>query len=94
MARMVKDAAFSTSIGSDVFAPGCLEWIGADYGDIELTDAPYEHVRCTKEIFEDARKNYPEMYAAAQAMALAGYRVITEPETLKKIRDEFEAMPK
>ena len=31
---------------------------------------------------------------AAQAMALAGYRVITEPETLKKIRDEFEAMPK
>ena len=61
-------AAFSTSIGSDVFAPGCLEWVGADYGDIELTDAPYEHVRCTKEIFEDARKNYPEMYAVAHVM--------------------------
>ena len=61
-------AAFSTSIGSDVFAPGCLEWIGADYGDIELTEAPYENVRCTKEIFEDARRNYPEMYAVAHVM--------------------------
>jgi N-acyl-D-amino-acid deacylase len=82
-------AAFSTSIGSDVFGPGCLEWIGADYGDIELTDAPYEHVRCTKEIFEDARKNYPEMYAVAHvmreeeiAMALAHPLVMTASDGL------------
>ncbi|MCR4804327.1 MAG: amidohydrolase family protein [Clostridia bacterium] len=61
-------AAFSTSIGSDVFVPGCLERLGATYSDVELTDAPYEHVRCTKEIFEDARKNYPEMYAVAHVM--------------------------
>ena len=34
------------------------------------------------------------MMTAAQAMALTGYRVITEPETLAKIKAEFDAMPK
>ncbi|HZK10688.1 MAG TPA: amidohydrolase family protein, partial [Clostridia bacterium] len=33
-----------------------------------LTEAPYENVRCTKEIFEDARKNYPHMLAIAHVM--------------------------
>ncbi|MBQ6662389.1 MAG: amidohydrolase family protein [Firmicutes bacterium] len=61
-------AAFSTAIGSDVFLPGCLEHWGADYPDVEMTEAPYENVRCTKEIFDDARQNYPEMYAIAHVM--------------------------
>ena len=33
-----------------------------------LTMDPYKNVRCTKEIFEDARKNYPGMYAVAFVM--------------------------
>lgn len=60
--------AFSTRIGTTVFEPGCLEMWGKDYGDILLTQPPYEGVRCTKEIFEDARANYPDMLAVAFAM--------------------------
>jgi metal-dependent amidase/aminoacylase/carboxypeptidase family protein len=44
---------------------------------------------CTQTDF--AKEN---MMIAAQAMAITGYRVITEPETLAKIRKEFDAMPK
>lgn len=61
-------AAFSTLIGSDVFEDGCLERWGVDYDAIELTEAPYENMRCTKEIFYDARENYPEMIAIAHVM--------------------------
>lgn len=60
--------AFSTHIGSTVFEDGCLEAWGKDYSDIMLTEEPYENVRCNKEIFEDARKNYPDMLAVAFVM--------------------------
>ena len=60
--------AFSTHIGSTVFEDGCLEAWGKDYSDIMLTEEPYKNVRCNKEIFEDARKNYPAMLAVAFAM--------------------------
>ncbi len=60
--------AFSTRIGTTVFEPGCLDLWGKDYGDILLTQPPYEGVRCTKEIFDDARANYPDMLAVAFAM--------------------------
>jgi len=61
-------SAFSTKIGSAVFEDGCLEQWKRDYCDILLTDEPYKNVRCTKEIFEDARKNYPDMLAVAFVM--------------------------
>lgn len=60
--------AFSTDIGTTVFEDGFLETLDIDYSDILLTSAPYENVRCTKEIFEDARKNYPDMLAVTFAM--------------------------
>ncbi len=60
--------AFSTEIGSAVFADGALEGWGKDYSDVLLTDEPYKNVYCTKEIFEDARKNYPKMLAVAAVM--------------------------
>ena len=60
--------AFSTKMGSTVFEDGCLEGWKKDYKDILLTDDPYKDVRCTKEIFEDARENYPEMLAVAFVM--------------------------
>lgn len=60
--------AFSTYIGSDVFEEGCLERWGVDYKDIQLTQAPYENMRCTEEIFMDARENHPKMLAIAHVM--------------------------
>ena len=61
-------SAFSTDIGSDVFGPGALERLGASYADVELTDEPYEHVRCTEELFYEVRKNYPHMYVICHVM--------------------------
>lgn len=60
--------AFSTHIGSAVFEDGCLEAWGKDYSDVLLTEEPYFNVYCNKEIFEDARKNYPDMLAVGFVM--------------------------
>ena len=60
--------AFSTHIGSEVFGEGSLEGWGKDYSDVLLTDEPYKNVYCTKEIFEDARANYPDILAVAAVM--------------------------
>ena len=60
--------AFSCSIGSTVFDEGCLENWGRDYSDILLTGEPYRYVRCTEEIFRDARENHPAMLAVAFSM--------------------------
>ncbi len=60
--------AFSTEIGSAVFEDGCLEGWGKTYSDIQLTDEPFKNVRCTKEIFEEAREKYPNMLAVAFVM--------------------------
>ncbi|MCR5482180.1 MAG: amidohydrolase family protein [Clostridia bacterium] len=60
--------AFSTMMGSEVFQDGCLQGWGKDYNDVLLTEPPYENVLCTKEIFDDARKNYPDMLAVVFAM--------------------------
>lgn len=61
-------AAFSTHIGSAVFEDGCLEGWNKDYSDIMLTDDPYKYVRCDREIFEKARRDYPNMLAVAFVM--------------------------
>lgn len=60
--------AFSTSLGSEVFAPGCLERWQKDYDCILLTQEPYENVRCNEEIFRQAREKYPQMLAVVFAM--------------------------
>ena len=60
--------AFSTDIGSDVFGPGALERLGATYADVELTDEPYEHVRCTEALFYEVRKTHPHMYVICHVM--------------------------
>ncbi len=60
--------AFSTRIGSSVFENGCFDAWGKTYSDVILTNDPYRNVRCTKEIFEDARKNHPDMLAVAFCM--------------------------
>lgn len=64
--------AFSTKIGSAVFDGNCLEKWGKDYDNIMMTSEPYKNVRCTKEIFDDCRANYPDMYAVAFVMDSEG----------------------
>ena len=60
--------AFSTHMGSAVFEDGCIEGWHKDYSDILLTDHPYKDVRCTKELFEKVREEYPDMLAVAFVM--------------------------
>ena len=60
--------AFSTHMGSSVFEDGCLEAWHRSYDSILLTEEPYLYQRCTKEMFEDARENYPDMLAVAFVM--------------------------
>ena len=45
-----------------------METWGKSYDSVLLTDEPYKNVRCTKEIFEKARAEYPEMLAVAFVM--------------------------
>lgn len=61
--------AFSTRLGSAVFADGCLDdWGGKKYSDILLTAEPYKNQRCDEELFRKARQEYPDMLAVAFAM--------------------------
>ncbi len=60
--------AFATFIGSAVFDDGCFERWDKTYSDILLTEEPMKNVRCDKETFEKARKDYPNMIAAAFVM--------------------------
>ncbi len=60
--------AFATFIGSAVFDDGCFERWDKTYSDILLTEEPLKNVRCDKETFEKARKDYPNMIAAAFVM--------------------------
>ena len=60
--------AFSTHIGSTVFDPGCLEGWHKDYKDLLLQGESYKNQPATKESFEDARKNYPDMLVVAIVM--------------------------
>ena len=61
-------AAFSTFIGSAVFDEGCFELWNKNYDSIMLTEEPFKGVFCDKEIFEKARKEYPQMLAVAYVM--------------------------
>lgn len=61
-------AAFSTFIGSAVFDDGCLEIWNKDYDSIMLTEEPFKGMFCDKELFEKARKEYPNMLAVAYVM--------------------------
>ena len=60
--------AFSTSMGSTVFDPGCLEGWKKDYSDLLLTEEPYKNQFATKETFDDCRANYPNMLVVAFVM--------------------------
>lgn len=61
-------AAFSTYIGSAVFDEGCFELWNKSYDSIMLTEEPYKGMFCNKELFEKARKEFPNMLAVANVM--------------------------
>lgn len=61
-------AAFSTYIGSAVFDEGCFELWNKDYDSIMLTEEPFRGMHCDKELFEKARRDYPNMLAVAYVM--------------------------
>lgn len=60
--------AFSTFIGSAVFDEGCLELWNKDYDSIMLTEEPFKGMFCDRELFEKARREYPNMLAVAYVM--------------------------
>lgn len=61
-------SAFSTGIGTAVFDEGCFEHWGKDYSSILLTDGPHKGEFCTKELFEQVRREDPEQYVVAMVM--------------------------
>jgi len=73
--------AFSTKIGSSVFDQGCLELWNKTYQDILLSEPPYKGVRCDEQLFNDIRKNHPDMLAVAFVM--------NEEEVLSAIKAPF-----
>ena len=52
--------AFSTGIGSATYDEGFLERYHTDYSSIELCEGKYKGQRCTKEIFDEMRRDFPE----------------------------------
>jgi len=60
--------AFSTFIGSAVFDDGWMELWNKNYDSIMLTEAPFKGMFCDKELFDKARKEYPNMLAVAYVM--------------------------
>lgn len=60
--------AFCTGIGTAVFDEGCFERWGKSYSDVLVLDGTYVNQRCTKEIFEELRKEDPDLHVAVFAM--------------------------
>ncbi len=52
-------AAFSTDIGATTYDDGWLERYGCGYDAVELAEGKYKGRRCTKEIFEELRRDFP-----------------------------------
>lgn len=52
-------AAFSTSIGSATYDEGWLERYHCGYDVVELSEGKYKGQRCTKETFDETRRDFP-----------------------------------
>ena len=60
--------AFSTGIGTAVFDDGCFEKWGKSYENILMTSGKYKNQFCTKETFEEIRRDDPKQYVVAFVM--------------------------
>ena len=60
--------AFSTGLGSTTYDDGWMERYGCDYSVVELAEGKYKGRRCTKEIFEEVRRDHPECMTICYVM--------------------------
>ena len=60
--------AFSTRIGETTYDDGFLERYNIDYDSIEISEGKYKGQRCTKNIFDDLRKNYQDTITVGHVM--------------------------
>jgi N-acyl-D-amino-acid deacylase len=59
---------FCTSIGSATFDDGWLYRYNCGYDAVELCEGKYKGQRCTKEIFEEVRREHPEYLVVCYVM--------------------------
>lgn len=60
--------AFCTAIGSATYDPGFLERYDIGYEAVEICGGKYRGQRCTREIFEEVRRETPAILAVAHVM--------------------------
>jgi len=60
--------AFSTNIGAATYDDGWIERYHCDYGVLEICEGKYKGRRCTKEIFDEVRKEHPEYLTVCYVM--------------------------
>ena len=60
--------AFSTGLGSTTYDEGWMERYGCDYSVVELAEGKYKGQRCTKEIFDELRRDHPECMTICYVM--------------------------
>ena len=60
--------AFSTGIGETTYDPGWLERYSCGYDVVELAEGRYKGQRCTKDTFEEMRRDHPEYMTICYVM--------------------------
>lgn len=60
--------AFSTGIGSTTYDDGWMDRYGCSYDVVELAEGKYKGRRCTKEIFDEVRREHPQCMTIAYVM--------------------------
>lgn len=60
--------AFSTTIGSTTFDEGWLDRYHCGYDVVELCEGKYKGMRCTKEIFDEMRRDDPDCICVCYVM--------------------------
>ena len=61
--------AFSTGIGSTTYDDGWYNRYGCGYDVVELCEGKYKGQRCTKEIFDEVRRDFPDCKTICYVMA-------------------------
>lgn len=60
--------AFSTSIGASTYDDGWMERYGCGYDAVEPCEGRYRGRRCTREIFDELRRDHPECLTVCHVM--------------------------
>ena len=61
-------AAFSTNLGSATYDEGWRQRYQCGYDAVELAEGKYKGQRCTKEIFDETRRDFPECMTICYVM--------------------------